>query len=169
MRPSGPVPVSAESSIPRSRAIRRASAGLHAPAVLPRLADLGDLLGGLSAALALLLSRGTRRPLLLRLLVDLLRRRAVVAPLRRLLTFFTDEGDRLADGHLALGDRDLQQDARSLGLDLLRHLVRVELVERLALLDPVALRLEPLDDRAGLHALAQPREFDLVSHAPPSA
>ena len=72
-------------------------------------------------------------------------------------------------GHLALGDGDPQQHARSLGLDLLRHLVGVELVERLALLDRVALGLEPLDDRAGLHALAEPRELDLASHARPSA
>ena len=46
-----------------------------------------------------------------------------------------DEGDRPADLDLAGGDRDLQQDARRLGLDLLRHLVGVELVERLALGD----------------------------------
>ena len=56
---------------------------------------------------------------------------------------------------------------RGLGLDLLRHLVGVELVERLALLDLVALGLEPLDDRAGLHALAEPRELDLASHVRP--
>ena len=54
-----------------------------------------------------------------------------------------DHRDRLPDRHLALGDRDLEQDAARLGLDLLRRLVGVELVERLALLDRVALGLEP--------------------------
>ena len=46
-------------------------------------------------------------------------------------------------GDLALGDGDPEQDAARLGLDLLGHLVRVELEERLALLDLLALGLEP--------------------------
>ena len=49
-------------------------------------------------------------------------------------------------------------------VDLLCHLVGVELVERLALLDRLTLGLEPLHDRAGLHALAQPRQLDLGRH-----
>ncbi len=80
------------------------------------------------------------------------------------LALAADEGDRPADLDLARVDDDLQQDAVGLGLDLLRHLVRVELVERLALLDRLALALQPLDDRAGLHPLAQPRELDLGRH-----
>src|SRR5439155_27149818 len=56
-----------------------------------------------------------------------------------------------------------------LRLDLLRHLVGVELVQRLALLALVALGLEPLHDRAGLHALPEPWQLDLSRHryAPP--
>src|SRR6266550_3727209 len=49
-------------------------------------------------------------------------------------------------------------------LDLLRHLVGVELVERLAFLDRLALRFEPLHDRPGLHALAEPRQLDFGCH-----
>ena len=174
IRPSGPVPVSDESSIP---ALAGDPAGerrrLDPAAVLRRLLPhLGDLLCGAAAALALLFARGAGRAFFLRILVDLLRRARAVAARRRLgrlLALLADERDRLADRHLALGDRDPQQHARSLGLDLLRHLVGVELVERLALLDRVALGLEPLDDRAGLHALAEPGELDLASHARPSA
>ncbi len=81
-----------------------------------------------------------------------------------LLAFLADPGDRLPDGHLALGDGDLQQHARGLGLHLLRHLVGVELVQRIALLDGLALGLQPLDDRPGLHPLAEARQFDLVRH-----
>ena len=42
-------------------------------------------------------------------------------------------------------------------VDLLRHLLGVELVEGLALLDGLTLGLEPAHDRAGLHPLAEPR------------
>ena len=69
-----------------------------------------------------------------------------------------------SDVHLTVGDHDLEQDAVGLGLDLLRHLVGVELVERLALRHRVTLGLEPTDDRPRLHALAQARELDLGRH-----
>jgi hypothetical protein len=75
-----------------------------------------------------------------------------------------DDPDGRADVDLAVRDDDLQEDAVGLRLDLLRHLVGVELVERLALRDRVALGLQPADDRPGLHALAQPRELDLGRH-----
>src|SRR5262249_61312020 len=91
---------------------------------------------------------------------------SVVRDLARLAAL-ADDGDRLADGHLALRDRDLQQNARGVGLDLLRHLLGVELVERLALLDLVALGLEPPDDRSRLHALPETRELDLSCHCAP--
>src|SRR3712207_7465921 len=42
-------------------------------------------------------------------------------------------------------------------------LFRSQLVERLALLDGVAFALQPLDDRARLHPLAEPRQLDLRS------
>ena len=95
---------------------------------------------------------------------SLRRRSAAVRARRHVLTLAADEGDRPPYLDLTRVDDDLQQDAVGLRLDLLRHLVRVELVERLALLDRVALALEPLDDRAGLHPLAQPRELDLGRH-----
>src|SRR5919206_532561 len=63
---------------------------------------------------------------------------------RDLFPFLADHRDRAAHRDLALLHRDLQQDAGSLGLDLLRHLVGVELVQRVALLDVLALGLEPL-------------------------
>ena len=50
------------------------------------------------------------------------------------LTLPLDHGHRRADPDLALGHDDLEEDAVELGLDLLRHLVGVELVERLSLL-----------------------------------
>src|SRR5262249_19196107 len=76
--------------------------------------------------------------------------------LRHLLPLLADDGDRPADRHFALVDSDLQQHARGLGLDLLRDLVRVELIERLTLLDALSLSLEPLDDRPRLHPLTKP-------------
>ena len=75
-----------------------------------------------------------------------------------------DHRDRRADLDLALGDDDLEQDAVDVGLDLLGDLVGVELVERLALRDRVALGLQPADDHARLHPLAEPRELDLGRH-----
>ena len=66
-------------------------------------------------------------------------------------------------GDLALGTRIFSSDAGGVRLDLLRHLVGVELVERLALLDRVALGHQPADDRPGLHALAEPRQDHLVA------
>jgi hypothetical protein len=88
---------------------------------------------------------------------------------RHLLALLADHGDRLPDRHLTFLHRDLQQHAGGIRLDLLRDLVRVELVERLALLDLLALGLEPADDRARLHALAEPRELDLSRHGPQSS
>src|SRR5204863_4810228 len=135
---------------------------LHAAAVplrRDRLADLRLLLGSLPPTLAFLLARGPRRALFLRPVLALL----------NVLALLPAHRDRLADGHLALLHRDLQQYAREVRFDLLRHLVGVELVERLALLDRLALALQPLDDRPRLHPLPEPRELDLASHAPPSA
>ena len=76
----------------------------------------------------------------------------------------TDHRDRRPDLGLALLDDDPEQNARDLRLDLLRHLVGVELVERLVCLDRVALRLQPADDRSRLHALSEPRELDFGRH-----
>jgi hypothetical protein len=85
---------------------------------------------------------------------------------RDLLAFLADHGDGLADRDLAFGDGDPEQDTRGVGLDLLGDLVGVELVERLALLHLLALGLEPANDRARLHALAEARELDLSRHGP---
>src|SRR5205807_2784754 len=108
----------------------------------------------LPPALAILFTRARRRALLLR----------IVAHLDR-FALLADDGDCLADFHLTFRDGDLEEDTGGVGLDLLRHLVGVELVERLALLDLVALGLEPLDDRPGLHPLAETRQLDLSRHA----
>jgi hypothetical protein len=149
--------------MPRSRAIRRASVGAR------RLLDLGHLLGAVRrralATFTLLVARGRAGALLLRLLLHLGRRLRS----RDLLALLADHGNRLADGDLPFGDGDLQQHARRVGLDLLRDFVRIELVERLALLDLLALRLQPADDRARLHALAEARELDLSRHGPQSS
>jgi len=161
-----------DTALPRDPSRQRRC--LHPPPVarglgLPRLRNLlARLARGLASLFALLLARGCRRALLLRILVDLLRSRAVAAAAQIgcLFPFLADDRDRLADRHLALLHCDLQQHAGRLGLDLLRDLVGVELIERLAFFDAVALGLEPLDDRAGLHALAQPRQLYLVGHVP---
>ena len=136
---------------------------------------LGGRCGGRTAALALVVHLGRGRALLLRAVAGLGR----VVGLGRLaflrcgrgtvagghvFALAADEGDRPPHLDLAGVDDDLQQDAVGLGLDLLGHLVRVQLVERLALLDRLALALQPLDDRAGLHPLAQPRQLDLGRH-----
>ena len=86
-------------------------------------------------------------------------RRCVSSTRRRSITAIV-----VADLDLALLDDDLEEDAVEVRLDLLRHLVGVELVERLVLLDRVALRLQPADDRAGLHPLPEPRQLDLGRH-----
>ena len=84
------------------------------------------------------------------------------------LALLADDRDPLADlDLLTLAGEDLEQHAARLGLDLLGHLVGVELVERLALLDLVALGLQPADDRPGLHALAEPRKADVNRHCVP--
>ena len=173
IRPSGPVPVRLARSMLRSRAIRRASGeALTRPSTRERLrasAAASLLLGGrLPSSLALLLARGPGRAFLLLVLVDLDLGLGLGGDVLALLA---DDRDPLADlDLLALAGEDLQQDAARLGLDLLRHLVRVELVERLALLDLVALRLQPADDRARLHALPEPRKADVSCHcAPPCA
>src|SRR6185312_8756774 len=125
-----------------------------------------DLLAGrrrLAAALALLLTRGARGTFFLRRLLDCLSRPA--ADRRDVFSLFADHGDRRADVRLAFGDGDLEQDAGSLGLDLLGDLVGVELVERLALLHVIAFGLQPFDDRPRLHPLPEAGELYLVSHA----
>ena len=166
--------------MPRSRAIRLASGrGLHARPVAVRLRGrlrlrLGLLRGRFPAALAILVSLGRGLALFLAfalgdlgLVLDLgllllLRLRLGVG---HVLALLADDRDRLADlDLLALAGQDLEQDARGVGLDLLGHLLRVELVERLALLDLVALGLQPAHDRPGLHALAEPRKRDLARH-----
>ena len=107
--------------------------------------------------------------------------RAILPPARRrgllrppplpagdVFALLADDRDPLADlDLLALAGEDLQQDAARVRLDLLRDLVRVELVERLALLDRVPFGLEPADDRAGLHALPEPRQAHISSQVVP--
>ena len=126
----------------------------------------------LAAALALLLARGRRRAFLLLVLVDL--DCGLLLVLGDVLALLADDRDPLADlDLLALAGEDLQQDAARVGLDLLRDLVRVELVERLALLardarPSSALGLQPADDRARLHALAEPGQADVNRHCRPT-
>ena len=165
MRPSGPVPrelreidAALARDAPRER--RRLDAAVRRPSLDGRLAACacGDPASAAGAG---------ARPSVPRL-AGASRRRRRSRRLGDLLALVADEADRLADLDLALGDRDLQQHAGRLGLDLLRHLVGVELVERLALLDRLALGLQPLDDRPGLHALAEPRQLDLGRHVTPS-
>ena len=132
--------------------------GLDAAAPGGRGLELGHLLSvavgrRLPPPLAILFTRARGRALLLR----------VVAHLDR-LALLADHSDRLTDRHLTFRDRDPEEDTRGVGLDLLRHLVGIELVEGLALLDLVALGLEPLDDGAGLHPLAETRQLDLSRH-----
>ena len=126
--------------MPRSRAIRRASGlalmrppfdAAAAGADSRRLGARGLGRGG-AAFLAVGLAGGRLGGLL-----GALRARPVGD--RDLLALLADHRDGLADGNLALLHGDLQQHAARLGLDLLRDLVGVELVERLALLDAVAL------------------------------
>ena len=130
------------------------------PVALDRLPRLGDLLRRRCGPALGALGLPSRR------LGGLLRalRRAAVPELRDVFALLADHGNGRADVGLALGDGDLEQDTRGLGLDLLRHLVGVELVERLSLLDPVAFGLQPFDDRPGLHALAEAGELYLASH-----
>jgi len=80
------------------------------------------------------------------------------------LVLCADHGDGLPDVDLTVRDHDLEQDAGSLGLHLLRHLVGVELVERLALGDRLALRLQPAHDRPRFHPLPETRQLDLGGH-----
>jgi hypothetical protein len=117
---------------------------------------------GLSATFTFLVAGRRTGAFLLRLLVDLrLRFRLCFG---YVLALFADDGDRPADRHLTLLHRDLEEHAGGVGLDLLRHLLRVDLVQRLALLDPVAFLLEPPDDGSGLHSLAEPGQLDLSCH-----
>src|SRR6266545_3849037 len=153
-------------ALPRDPARERRGLDASVPA---RGFDLGHLLGrfrrGAPAALPFLFTRARGRAFLLLVLAQL--GHGLPRGLRGLidlLAFLPDGRDRLSDLDRALGDSDLQQDAGCVGLDLLRDLVRVELVERLAFLDLVALGLEPLDDRPGLHPLPEPRQLDLSCH-----
>jgi hypothetical protein len=123
--------------------------------------DLGRLLCA-SPPLSLLVALRAGRAFLLLGLSDLLCGLALLD--LDLLALLADHGDRLADGHFPFLNGDLEQDPGEVGLDLLGDLVGVELVERLALLHLVALGLEPLDDRPGLHPLAEPRQLHLIGH-----
>ena len=153
MRPSGPVPVSAARSISCSRARRRASGDALTRSPSCRSGGAATAATGVgSGSSGAGFSAGRLR---LRLRIG------------HLLAGLTDVGDGRPDGNLTLGHRDLQEDAGRLCLDLLRHLLRVQLVERLALLDSVALGLQPLDDRARLHPLSEPGKLDLASHDRP--
>ena len=168
MRPSGPVPASAARSIPRSRAIRRASGDAlirppvgHAPSLRASPLLPGDSARGSEPLAAAAAGRllgdglgGARRAC----------SAAAAADVGDVVAVLPDHGDRRADLDLAFGDDDLQQHAVEVRLDLLRDLVGVELVQRLALLDGVALGLQPADDRAGLHALPEPGQLDLGRH-----
>ena len=149
IRPSGPVPRSAARSIPRSRASRRASGeALIRP--FPEAAAAGtcssfacnrQLLGASATA------GGGAAP---------------QPPAR--LALLADERNRLADRHLALGDRDLEEDSGRL-LRLLCVTLSVSSSKSGSpFLHRLALRLEPADDRAGLHALAEPRQDHLRRH-----
>src|SRR5262249_4664690 len=80
------------------------------------------------------------------------------------LPFAPDHCDRVPHRYLALGDGDPEEDAARLRLDLLRRFVGVDLVERLALLDALPLGLQPPDDRAALHPLAEPGQLDVGGH-----
>ena len=165
----GPFPARAARSTPRSRAMRRASGVALTRRRRPSGggALVADRRGGLRCGAWR--RRVVRRPpaaacslpVCLRFRPRVRRRvrpgsasparprRASRAPRpQTLLALGADHGDRRADVDLALGHEDLEQHAVRLGLDLLRHLVGVELVQRLALLDRVALGLEPADDRA---------------------
>jgi hypothetical protein len=83
---------------------------------------------------------------------------------RDLFALLADDGDRPPDLDLSLLHGDLEKHPGRVRLDLLGDLVGVELVQRLALLDRVALGLEPLDDRPGLHALPEPGKLDVSCH-----
>ena len=150
-------------SIPRSRAIRRASGeALTRPSV--PLRRRRDVLGG---GRRRLLSASWRRPgQPSRAGLDLLGacRPSGSATSPRL----ADVRDRRLPDPARPPRRDPQQDARGIGLDLLRHLLGVDLVERLALRDLVSLGLQPADDRRGLHPLAEPGELDLSRHRIPT-
>jgi hypothetical protein len=80
------------------------------------------------------------------------------------LSGLADEAERRADGDLAFPDGDLQERPAHVRLDLLRHLLRVQLVEEVALLDRVPFGLQPFDDRPRLHPLAEPRQLDGARH-----
>ncbi len=159
-RPSGPVPIrlrqvdSALSGDPAGKR-RGLDTAVHARGLLG--SGLRLVVGrGFSAALPLRLPRGAGRAFLLWVLVDLL---GSFVRFGNVLALLPDHGDPLADlDLLTLLGEDLEKRSARVGLDLLGHLVGVELVERFALLDGVALGLQPADDRPGFHALAQPRK-----------
>src|SRR5215207_4157013 len=125
---------------------------------------------GLPATLPFLLARGRFRRLVRAGLCAAFVGLYAIRGLRLLgdlLALLADDRNRLADlDLLPFRRQDLQYDSADVGLDLLRHLLRVELVQRLALLDLLALRLEPLDDRARFHALAETGQRDLARHLP---
>src|SRR5207302_1250431 len=80
---------------------------------------------------------------------------------RRRFAIATNLGDDGADGRaFALRDHDLAQLSGGVGLDLDVGLVALDLDQRFALLDLVALFLQPAQDLAGLHRVRQPRHLD---------
>ena len=158
--PSGPVPASDERSMPRSRAIRRASGD----ALSARPLSAAPAGAGAGSSLGCGRPRQSRSP------ARRLRGPAAAAT----VPFAGSPGPSspcspmnaivVPTGTSPSATAILSRTPDGLGLDLLRDLLRVELVERLALLDRVALGLQPPDDRARLHALAEPRELDLSRH-----
>ena len=173
IRPSGPLPCSCAMSIPFSRASRRASGEAFTRpsprAVARRLAQPRSPPQPPGRARAARPSPARRRPRSRRsscsstaaapLSASARAAGAGAVPGGDVLALVADEGDRAADLDLAGVDDDLEQDAVGLGLDLLRHLVRVELVERLALLDRLEVVGAPEFDVAprdtGVHRAAR--------------
>ena len=148
---------------------KRRSLDPAAVRALDALLGLGRAFGRfLAAPLALFLPLGGGGAFLLRIVLGDLGRVLGLA-FGDVFALLADDRDRLADlDLLPLAREDLEQDAGGLGLDLLRHLLGVELVERLALLHAVALGLQPAHDRAGLHPLAEARKGDLGAHSLPT-
>jgi hypothetical protein len=80
---------------------------------------------------------------------------AVWALFWHLLALTLNKGYRLADGHvLALFGDQLGEGARVLGLELHADFIRLDLGDRVALFDLLALALEPFEEGALLHRIA---------------
>src|SRR5437870_5006902 len=90
--------------------------------------------------------------------------------LRRRLAVAPDFSDHGADGGaLALGDDDLAQLARGVGLNLDVGLVALDLDQRLALLDLLAFLLQPAQDLAGLHRVREAWHLNVGHRRLPSS